>query len=259
MKRQSGLFPWLIGVVLVFSGSAAAQITPGSVTGGAAPWPVYVYDTETLERGSVIVSGIGGVGILPENSKSYSIYSGLDLGLSSRLLFSFAVSGSKGESTGWQLDDTVVHAKYKIFDGESFDFALAGIVERLPFMAESGYTPVDAQFVGIAQKSMGPFAAYGQMGYSSRKQLFEGVGARYDLFGKAIISGNLSYRHEGDFFKGLPRDEISAVKGATYVTLYMPLGARAGLTGAVGRTLLPIQSGDPATSFCTFGFGVRLR
>jgi len=125
-------------------------------------------------------------------------------------------------------------------------------------MEDSGHTPYDGQVMAILQKSAGDFAAYGQIGYSSRKQLFEGVGARYDFSGKAILSGNFSYRHEGDFFEGLLPEEISGVKAIAYATVYIPLGSRVGLTGAVGRTLLPIHAEDPATAFCTFGLGVRL-
>lgn len=245
-----------IAFIAAFSMNAAAQISPGSVT--SSPWPVYVYDTETLERGNVIVSAIGGVGFLADGSKSHSIYSGLDLGITKRFLVSFAVSGSRDETTSLKLDDTVVHAKYKVVDRESFDFAVAGMVERQPFMEDSGFTPYDGQFIGIAQKSAGSFAAYGQIGFSTRKQLFEGFGARYDFFGRAILTGNFSYRHKGEFFNNLLPEEIGGVRATTYATVYVPVGSRVGLTGAVGRTLLPINAGDPPTSFCTFGLGVRL-
>ena len=258
MTHRVGLFLWSIAFLLLFSGGAVAQISPGTVTGGASPWPVYVYDTETLQKGNVIVSGIGGVGFKGDNTKSYSIYSGLDLGITERFLISFAVSGSSGESTGWQLDDTIIHAKYKVVDKESVDFAIAGTLERLPFMKDAGYTPYDGQIMGIIQKSVGGFAAYGQVGYSSRKQAFEGFGARYDFSGRIILSGNFSYRHSGDFYKGLLPEDISGVRATTYATVYVPVGSRVGLTGAVGRTLLPLKAGDPATSFCTFGLGVRL-
>ena len=46
---------------------------------------------------------------------------------------------------------------------------------------------------------------------------------------------------------------------ARHATVYVPVGSRVGLTGAAGRTLMPMKAGDPATSFCTFGLGVRLR
>jgi hypothetical protein len=258
MTYCSRLFLCSIAFVVLFSSSAAAQISPGTVTGGASPWPIYVYDTETLEKRNVILSGIGGVGFLGDKSRSYSIYSGLDLGITDRFLVSFAVSGSSGESTNWQLDDTVFHAKYKVVDRDTFNFAVAGTLERLPFMKNAGYTPYDGQIMGIVQKSVGGFAAYGQVGYSSRKQAFEGFGARYDIFGKAIVSGNFSYRHDGDFYKGLLPEDITGVSAITYATVYVPVGSRVGLTGAVGRTLLPLKAGDPATSFCTFGLGVRL-
>jgi hypothetical protein len=240
----------------LFGLNAVAQISPGSVT--SSPWPVYVFDTETLEKGMVVLSGVGGIGFLGDNTKSYSIYSGLDLGITSRFLVSFAVSGSQSETSNWKLDGTVIHAKYKIVDRDSFDFAIAGNLERLPYMEDAGYTPFDGHIMGIVQKSVRAFAAYGQIGYSSRKQPFEGFGARYDILGKAIISGNFSYRHDGDFFNGLS-EGISGVRAITYATVYVPVGSRVGLTGAVGRTLLPINAGDPATYFCTFGLGVRLR
>ena len=242
----------------MFSSMAEAQIAPGSVIGGASPWPVYVYDTETLDKGNVILSGIGGVGFLGDGSKSQSVYSGLDIGVTDRFLISFAVSGSSADNTDWKIDDLVFHAKYKMLDKDTFDFAIAGTMERLPFMKDAGYTPFDGQIMGIVQKSVGSFAAYGQVGYSSRKQAFEGFGARYDFLGKVIISGNFSYRHKGDFYEGLLPEEITGVKATTYATVYIPVGSRVGLTGAVGRTLLPLKTGDPATSFCTFGLGVRL-
>ena len=247
-----------IGFVMAFCLDAAAQISPGEVTGGASPWPVYVYDTEMLEKGNVIVSGIGGVGFLGDGTRSYSIYSELDLGITSRFLVATAVSGSRGEASNWNLDDTVIHTKCRILDKDTVDFAVAGIVERLPYMKESGYSAYDGQIIAIVQAGAGGFATYGQIGYSSRKQVFEGIGARYDFAGKAIVSGNFSYRHDGDFYQGLAPDEISGVKATAYATVYVPAGSRVGFTGAVGRTLMPMNAGDPATWFCTFGFGVRL-
>jgi len=106
---------------------------------------------------------------------------------------------------------------------------------------------------------VGAFGAYGQIGYSSRKQVFEGFGARYDILGKAIVTGNFSYRHEGDFFEDLLPEERSGVRATAYATVYVPVGSRVGLTMAYGRTLLPIREEDPSISFCTFGLGVRLR
>jgi hypothetical protein len=258
MTYRFRLFLCSIAFVAAFSLNAAAQISPGSLTGGASPWPVYVYDTETLEKGNVIVSGIGGVGFLADHTKSYSIYSELDLGITDRFIVAFAVSGSSDETTDWKLDDTVIHAKYKAVDRDIVDFAVAGIVERLPYMEDSGHSIYDGQIIGIVQAGKGGFAAYGQIGYSSRKQLFEGVGASYDIAGKVIVSGNFSYRHEGDFYEGVPPEEISGVKAITYATVYVPVGSRVGLTGAVGRTLMPLHAGDSSTSFCTFGLGVRL-
>lgn len=257
MTVRIRLIAFLIFFAVAFAVNAIAQIAPGTIT-SASPWPIYVYDTETLERGNVILSGIGGVGFLADGTKSYSIYSGLDLGITNRFLVSVAVSGSTGEGSDWKIDDTVVHAKFKLVDRDSFDFAIAGNLERLPFMKDAGYSAFDGQFMAIAQKSIRSFAAYGQIGYSSRKQLFEGVGARYDFFGKAIVSGNFSYRHEGKFYKGMLPEEISAVKATTYATIYVPAGSRVGLTAAVGRTLMPINPADKPTSFCTFGLGVRL-
>jgi len=258
MTHRTRLFLYSVVMFTAFSATAAAQISPGTLTGGASPWPVYVYDTETLQKGNVIVSGIGGIGFLGDGTKSQSVYSGLDLGITNRFLISFALSGSSGESTGWQLDATVIHAKYKVVDRDSFDFAIAGNLERLPFMKDAGYSAYDGQMMAIAQKSVAGFAVYGQIGYSSRKQPFEGFGARYDFFGRAIISGNFSYRHDGDFYQGLLPEDMIGVRGTAYATVYVPVGSRVGLTGAIGRTLLPVRAGDPATSFCTFGLGVRL-
>lgn len=255
MTKYARLLLFFAGLWLIFTISAAAQISPGSVS--SSPWPVYVYDTETLERGMIVVSGVGGIGFLGDGTKSYSIYSGLDLGITNRFLVSVAVSGSRSEGSGWGIDDTIIHAKYKIVRRETFEFAIAGNLERLPYMEDAGYTPYDGQVIAIAQKSAGPFAVYGQIGYSSRKQPFEGFGARYDILGRAVVSGNFSYRHDGDFLKTLPAG-MSGVRAVTYATVYVPVGSRVGLTGSVGRTLKPIIAGDPATSFCTFGMGVRL-
>jgi hypothetical protein len=190
-----------VGLMAAFSTNAAAQISPGTLTGGASPWPVYVYDTEMLNKGDVIISGIGIVGFLADDSKSYSLYSGLDLGITRRFLISLAVSGSTSDTVGWQLDGTALHAKYKVVDRDSFDFAIAGNLERLPYMEEAGYTAFDSQILGIVQESAGGFAAYGQIGYSSRNQLFEGFAARYGFYGRAIVSGNFSYRHEGGLLR----------------------------------------------------------
>ena len=256
MSCQFRLFLFSAVFAAALVTNAAAQISPGSVT--SSPWPVYVYDTETMGRGTVVLSGIGGVGFLGDSTKSYSIYSGLDLGITNRFLVSLAVSGSEDETSSWKIDDTIIHAKYKVVDRDSFDFAVAGNLERLPYMKDAGYSAYDGQVMAIAQKSVGNFAAYGQLGYSSRKQGFEGFGARYDFAGRAIVSGNFSYRHEGDFYQGLLPEQISGVRAITYATLYVPVGSRVGLTGAVGTTLLPVKAGDPATSFCTFGLGVRL-
>lgn len=257
MTRRFKLFLCFLGLAMMFSLDAVAQISPGSVT--SSPWPVYVYDTETLQGGNIIISGVGGVGFLADDSQSYSIYSSLDFGITDRFLISFAASGSSDDSSSWKLDDTILHAKYKVMDGEGFDFAVAGMLERLPYMEDAGFSAFDGQIIGIAQKNIGAFAAYGQVGYSSRKQVFEGIGARYDILGRAIVTGNFSHRHEGGFFDDLLPEEISGVRAVTYMTVYVPVGSRVGLTGSVGRTLLPIREGDPPTSFCTFGLGVRLR
>lgn len=257
MTYRIRLFLCSIGFVLAFCVNAAAQIAPGSVS--SAPWPVYVHDTETLEEDNIIVSAIGGIGFLPDDTTSNSIYSELDLGISSRFLIAFAMSAAKDEASGWNFDDTVLHAKYKLLDGEKVDFAIAGSLERLPFMKETGHSAYDGQVIAIAQKSIGSYGIYGQIGYSSRNQVFEGFGAKYDFSGKAIVTGNFSYRHQGDFFEGLLPEQISGVKAIMYTTVYASVGSRVGLTAAFGRTLLPINEGVPATLFCTFGFGVRLR
>ncbi len=244
-------------LLTAFTVNVAAQISSETLT-GASPWPVYVYDTETLEKGNVILSGVGGIGFLADDSKSYSVYSGLDLGITNRFLVSVAVSGSGSESSSWKIDSGVFHAKYKLIDRDTFAFALAGNLERLPYMKDAGYSAYDGQVMAVAQKSIGGFAAYGQIGYSSRKQAFEGAGARYDFFGKAIVSGNFSYRHDGQFYAGMLPEDISAVRATTYATLYVPIGSRVGLTGSVGKTLMPINPADSSIMFCTFGLGVRL-
>ena len=143
------LFLGFIVLVLAFSLNAVAQISPGSVS--SAPWPVYVHDTETLVEGNIIISAIGGIGFLPDDTNSHSIYSELDLGISSRFLVAFAMSGSKDESSDWSLDDTVFHAKYKFWDGESVDFAVAGTLERLPYMRDTGHSAYDGQIMAMAQ------------------------------------------------------------------------------------------------------------
>jgi len=255
MEKRVRLFLLSLALCAAFTAHAAAQI---STLTGASPWPVYVYDTETLPKGSVILSGIGGIGFLADDTRSYSAYSGLDLGISDRFLISLAISGSSDDTKSWKIDDTVVHAKYKLIDRDRFDFAIAGNLERLPFMKDAGYSAFDGQVFAVAQTSIRSFAAYGQIGYSSRKQAFEGVGARYDFFGRAILSGNFSYRHDGKFYQGLSIEEISAVRATAYATVYVPVGSRVGLTGSVGRTLVPINPGDPSITFCTFGLGVRL-
>lgn len=257
MKSHFKLLTTAIGLVLIFGLNAYAQISPGSVT--SAPWPVYVYDTETMPGGSIVFSAVGGIGFLADDTQSHSVYASFDFGITDRFLVSVAASGSSDETTDWKLDDTILHAKYRVVDGESLDFAVAGMLERLPYMDDAGFSAYDGQFMGIVQKTAGPFAAYGQVGYSSRKQVFEGFGARVDILGRAIVTGNFSHRHKGDFFENLLPEEISGVRAVTYATVYVPVGSRVGLTGAVGRTLLPIHEGEPATSFCTFGLGVRLR
>jgi hypothetical protein len=255
MENRMRWFLLFFTLGAMFAVHATAQI---STLTGASPWPVYVYDTETLPKRSVILSGIGGTGFLADGTKSYSAYSGLDLGVTDRFLVSVAVSGSTDDSKSWDIDDTVVHAKYKVVDRDRFDFAIAGNLERLPLMKDAGYSAFDGQVFAAAQASVGSFAAYGQVGFSSRKQVFEGGGARYDFFGRAIISGNFSYRHDGDFYRGKAVEEISAVRATAYATIYVPVSSRVGLTGSVGRTLVPINPTDPSITFCTFGLGVRL-
>jgi hypothetical protein len=256
MTYRFRLLLCFVSLVTAFSLNAVAQISPGSVT--SAPWPVYVYDTETLQKGNIIISGVSGIGFLADDTNSYSIYSSLDFGITDRLLVSVAASGSSDDSSSWGLDDTILHAKYKVLDGESFDFAVAGMLERLPYMEDGGYSAFDGLVMGIVQKNVGAFGVYGQVGYSSRNQVFEGFGARYDILGRAIVTGNFSHRHEGNFFEDALPEDISGVRSTVYATVYVPVGSRVGLTAAYGRTLLPIHEGDPATSFLTFGLGVRL-
>src|SRR6266851_3727270 len=63
---------------------AHAQAPAGIDTGSLTRWPPYVHDAETLNRGRIVVSLVGGHSVTGDRLRNSSLYMGLEFGLTNR-------------------------------------------------------------------------------------------------------------------------------------------------------------------------------
>src|SRR5262249_56302876 len=137
-------------------------------------------------------------------------------------------------------------------------FAIASNIQRQTFLRGSGIWFYEGQFMIISEKEFRRLAIYGQAGYTTRNQPFEGLGIRTGL-GRLIFTANYSYKH-GKLFSGAvpagaaPRPTSTVV----YTTLYYSLSDRVGLTAAIGRTFPSRSASGGLTRFASFGIGFAL-
>ena len=248
-------------LLCVFACVAHAQAPAGIDTGSLTRWPPYVHDAETLDRGRIVMSLVGGHSVTDDRLGNNPLYMGLEFGVTNRFLVAVAASTSVSSGAATKLDDAVVHLRYRIANESprSPAFAVAATVQRQTFLRGTGISPYELQLALIAEKAMLGFAFYGQAGYTTRSQPFEGVGVRRPIGERLIVSANYSYRHGGLFetsnFANLPRPTSSVA----YATAYYSVSGRLGLTAAFGRSF-PSQTGSGGyTRFFSAGFGFALK
>jgi hypothetical protein len=248
-------------VAVCFCSSAPAQAPAGIDTGSLTRWPPYVHDAETLNRGRIVMSLVTGYGLTGDRLRNTSLYAGLEFGLTDRLLLAVAGSTSFSNGAATKLDDAVVHLRYR-FTNESTRrpaVAIAATVQRQTFLDGTGISPYEAQFSLISEKTLAGLAFYGQAGYTTRNQPFEGLGVRRAIGERLVISGNYSYRH-GKVFGETPAalSKSRPTSAVAYATAYYAVSERLGLTAAVGRSF-PSQTDSGFTRFFSVGFGYALK
>ena len=244
-----------------FACVAHAQAPAGIDTGSLTRWPPYVHDAETLNRGRIVMSLVGGHSLTGDRLRNSSLYMGFEFGLTNRFLLAVAGSTSVSSGAATKLDDAVVHLRYRIANESTRSpaFAVAATVQRQTFLSGTGISPYELQLALITEKAMLGFAFYGQAGYTSRSQPFEGVGVRRAIGERLTVSANYSYRHgrlfETSNFAITPRPTSSVA----YATAYYGVSGRLGLTAAFGRSF-PSQTGSGGfTRFFSAGLGFALK
>jgi hypothetical protein len=206
---------------------------------------------------------VGGLSHTAGVLRNETVYSGLEIGVTDRLLIAFAGSTSFSNRAATKLDDVVVHARYR-FSKESPGrpvFAIAANVQRQVFLKGTGISPYEGQLMIISEKALGRFALYGQAGYTTRNQPFEGIGLRRTIGERLILTGNYSYRH-GRVVGGFPLLPAVASRPTStvvYATAYYSLSDRVGLTCAAGRTFPSHSDSGGFTRFVSCGFGIALK
>jgi hypothetical protein len=257
---------WKFGIRLIVVGAslcavARAQAPAGIDTGSLTRWPPYVHDVETLERGRIVMSLVSGHSVTADRLRNTSLYAEMEFGLSNRLLLAIAGSTSFSNSAATKLDDAVIHLRYR-FNDESTRrpaLAFAFTAQRQTFLGGTGISPYEAQFALISEKAVRHFAIYGQTGYTTRNQPFQGVGVRRAI-GRLVISGNYSYRY-GRLFneRTIALPKAHPTNAVVYATAYYSVSDRLGLTAAVGRSFPSHTDSGGYTQFFSFGFGYALR
>ena len=261
-SKPQSLF--LASVVLVgcFCCSARAQAPAGIDTGSLTRWPPYVHDAETLNRGRIVMSLVSGHSVTGDHLRNTSLYAGLEFGLTDRLLLAVAGSTSFSNGAATKLDDAVVQLRYR-FANESTRrpaVAIAVTVQRQTFLGGTGISPYEAQFSLVSEKALGGFAFYGQAGYTTRNQPFEGLGIRRSIGERLVVSGNYSYRH-GKVLGETPATLLKSrpTSAVAYATAYYSVSGRLGLTAAVGRSFPSQTDSGGLTRFVSFGFGYAIK
>jgi hypothetical protein len=241
--------------------SALAQAPAGVSTGSLTRWPPYVYDTETLNEGRVVYSVVGGLSHTGGVLRNSSLYSGLEIGVTDRLLLAVAGSTSFSSRAATKLDDVVIHLRYRFSGGSSRrpSFAIAGNVQRQTFLSGTGISPYEGQLMIISEKEFHRLAIYGQAGYTTRNQPFEGLGVRTGIGQRLILTANYSYKH-GKLFSDVAPVGTAPRPTSTvaYTTLYYSVSDRVGLTAAIGRTFPSRSDSGGFTRFASFGIGFAL-
>lgn len=240
---------------------AHAQAPAGIDTGSLTRWPPYVHDAETLNRGRIVMSLVGGHSLTGDRLRNSSLYMGLEFGLTNRFLVAVAGSTSVSSGAATKLDDAVVHLRYRIENESSRSpaFAVAATVQRQTFLRGTGISPYELQLALIAEKRMLGFAFYGQAGYTTRSQPFEGVGARRPIGERLIVSANYSYRHGRLFDTSNVAITPRPTSSVAYATAYYSVSGRLGLTAAFGRSFPSQTDSGGFTRFFSAGFGFALK
>src|SRR5262249_5088769 len=185
-----------------------------------------------------------------------------EVGLTDRLLLAVAGSTSFSNSAPTKVDDALVHLRYR-FTNETTRrpaLAIAATFQRQAFLSHTGISPYEAQFCLISEKAVAGFAFYGQAGYTTRNQAFEGLGIRRPIGERLTVSGNYSYRH-GKLFGERPNALLKSrpTSAVAYATTYYGVSDRLGLTAAVGRSFPSHTDLGGFTRFFSFGFGYALK
>jgi hypothetical protein len=244
-----------------FACVAHAQAPAGIDTGSLTRWPPYVHDAETLDRGRIVMSLVGGHSLTGDRLRNSSLYMGLEFGLTNRFLLAVAGSTSVSSGAATKLDDAVVHLRYRIANESpgSPAFAVAATAQRQTFLRGTGISPYELQLALIAEKGMLGFAFYGQAGYTTRSQPFEGVGVRRTIGERLIVSANYSYRHGRLFETSNSAITPRPTSSVAYATAYYSVSGRLGLTAAFGRSFPSQTDSGGFTRFFSAGFGFALK
>src|SRR5262245_15953779 len=143
---------------------ARAQAPAGIDTGSLTRWPPYVHDTETLNRGRIVMIMVGGHSMTGDQLSNSSLYMGFEFGLTNRVLLAVAGSTSVSSRVATKLDDAVVHLRSRFVNESSRRpaFAVAATVQRQTFLKGTGISPYELQLALIVEKAMRGFAFYGQ-------------------------------------------------------------------------------------------------
>jgi outer membrane scaffolding protein for murein synthesis (MipA/OmpV family) len=138
--------------------------------------------------------------------------------------------------------------------------AIAVTVQRQTFLSGTGISPYEAQLAFISEKAVRGFAVYGQVGYTTRNQPFQGLGIRRSIGERLVVSGNYSYRNGKVFGETTPSLSNSHPTSAVaYATAYYSVSGRLGLTAAAGRSFPSQTDSGGFTRFFSFGFGYAIK
>ena len=126
-----------------FACLAHAQAPAGIDTGSLTRWPPYVNDAETLNRGRIVMSLVGGHSLTGDRLRNSSLYMGFEFGLTNRFLLAVAGSTSVSSGAATKLDDAVVHLRYRIANESPKNPAFAVAATGRNQIPESSASVVD--------------------------------------------------------------------------------------------------------------------
>jgi hypothetical protein len=252
----------LLLIIFGFGVAARAQAPAGLGIDSLTRWPPYVYDTETFNRGRIVTSLVGSFSHTGGSLRDQSLYADIEMGITNRFLLAVSTSATASNLAPSKIDSVFVHARYRFLDESKKRPALALIanVERTTFLASTPYTPYEGQFALTAEKLLcRSTTLYGQAGYTTRNQPFEGIGLRRSIHGRLVLSGNYSYRHGSLFQHNQPVEILPPTSSALYFVAYYSATDRLGLTASFGRTFPTHALSGGFTRFASIGFGFSLR